>query len=150
MQRLYVDIGKRWKVGLCNNKTKIYQTIKGLIILFIKLQFSIRCYQAFRPLHTSISKHLPQTQIIYLNLSLNPNNLVTCIIPNAFLSFSIWLMILDVYLQKSLHLIKSSLSLCTCQAWGPLVYSPKAFCHSHQYPNIVMGNEANVCTRKNS
>ena len=30
------------KVGLCKMKTKIYQTIKGLIILFIKLQSSIR------------------------------------------------------------------------------------------------------------
>ncbi len=28
------------KVGLWNIKTKIYQTIKSLIILFIKLQFS--------------------------------------------------------------------------------------------------------------
>ena len=27
----------RKKVGLCNKKTKIYQIIKGLIILFIKL-----------------------------------------------------------------------------------------------------------------
>ena len=27
------------KVGLYNKKTKIYQTIEGLIILFIKLQF---------------------------------------------------------------------------------------------------------------
>ena len=43
-------------------KTKIDQTIKGLIILFIKLQFSIRCNQAFRPLHISNSKYLPQPQ----------------------------------------------------------------------------------------
>ena len=28
------------KLDLCNKKTKIYQTIKGLIILFIKPQFS--------------------------------------------------------------------------------------------------------------
>ncbi len=62
---------------------KIHRTIKGLIILFIKVQFSIRCNQAFRPLRTSNSRHLPQTQIIYLNLSLNsqrPTGLVTCII----------------------------------------------------------------------
>ena len=37
MQRLYIEIGQ--KVGLYNIKTKIYQTIKGLIILFIKLLF---------------------------------------------------------------------------------------------------------------
>ncbi len=35
--------GHMQKVGLYNKKTKIYQTIKGLIILFIKLQFSIKC-----------------------------------------------------------------------------------------------------------
>ncbi len=60
--------------------TKIYRTIEGLIILFIKLQFSIRCNQAFRPLRTLTSN-------IYLNLNLNlslnsqrPTGLVTCII----------------------------------------------------------------------
>ncbi len=53
------------KVGLYNKKTKIYQIIKGLIILFIKLQFSIRCNQAFRPLYTSISKYLPQPQSLF-------------------------------------------------------------------------------------
>ncbi len=72
------------KVSLCNKKTKIYQTIKGLIILFIKFQFSIKCNQAFRPLHTSTSN-------IYLNLSLNPNGLVTYIIPDAFVSSSMHL-----------------------------------------------------------
>ena len=50
------------KVDLCNKKTKIYLTIKGLIILFIKFQFSIRCNQVFRLLHTSTSEHLPQSQ----------------------------------------------------------------------------------------
>ena len=38
MQRLYAEIGQN--VSLLNIKTKIYQTIKDLIILFIKLQFS--------------------------------------------------------------------------------------------------------------
>ncbi len=42
--------------------------MKDLIILFIKLQFSIRYNQAFRPLCTSILN-------IYLNLNLNPNGL---------------------------------------------------------------------------
>ncbi len=50
------------KVGLYIKKTKICQTIKGLIILFIKLQFSIRCNQAFRSLRTSTSKYLPQPE----------------------------------------------------------------------------------------
>ncbi len=35
MQRSRTKVGK--KVGLRNKKTKIYRTIKGLIILFIKL-----------------------------------------------------------------------------------------------------------------
>ncbi len=61
------------KVVLYNKKTKIYRTIKGLIILFIKLQFSIRCNQAFRSLRTS-------TFNIYLNIYFNLNGLVICII----------------------------------------------------------------------
>ena len=43
------------KVGLYNKKTKIYQTIKGLIILFIKPQFSNKVQSG------------PQI-IVYLNL----------------------------------------------------------------------------------
>ena len=43
------------KIGLYNKKTKIYQTIKRLIILLIKLQFFIRCNQTFKLLRTSIS-----------------------------------------------------------------------------------------------
>ncbi len=35
--------GHMQKVDLYIKKTKIYQTIKGLIIPFIKLQFSIKC-----------------------------------------------------------------------------------------------------------
>ncbi len=64
-------------------KTKIYQTIKGLIILFIKFQFSIRCNQPFRPIAYLNLQHQPQPHIIYLNLSLNSKRstgLVTCII----------------------------------------------------------------------
>ncbi len=45
-------------------KTKIYQIIDSLIILFIKLQFFHQLYQAFKPLHTSISN-------FDLNFSLN-------------------------------------------------------------------------------
>ena len=117
------------KIGLWNMKTKIYQTIKGLNILFIKPLFSIRCNQAFRPLHTSTSS-------IYLIFSLNPNSLVTYIIPDIFVSFPIWLMISDLHLQKSLHPIKSSLGLRTCQAWGPLVYWPGGFCHFCEYFDV--------------
>ncbi len=85
---------------MCNKKTKIYRTIKGLIILFIKLQFFIRCNQAFRPLRTSTSN-------IYFNLSLNPNGLVTCIIPNTFISSPIYIMCPDGYITEvSMHLIK--------------------------------------------
>ncbi len=91
MQRLRAEVDQ--KVGLCNKKTKIYQTIKGLIILFIKLQFSIRCNQAFRSLRIPTSKHLPQPQ----PQSLRPDSLVTCIIPDAFVSSPICLMIPDVH-----------------------------------------------------
>ncbi len=86
--------GCRSKIGLCNKKTKIYQTIKGLIILFIKLQFSIKCNQAFRSLHTLTSNIYLN---IYLNLSLNPNGLVTYIIPDAFVSSPIRLITPDVH-----------------------------------------------------
>ncbi len=79
------------KVGLYNKKTKIYWTIKGLIILFIKLQFSIRYNQAF-------GHYVPQTPNIYLNLSLNLNGFITCIISNAFVSSLIYLMIPNVHL----------------------------------------------------
>ncbi len=82
--------GYKWEVDLYNKKTKIYRTIKGLIILFIKLQFSISCNQDFRPLHTSTSN-------IYLKLRLNPNSFVTYIIPDAFISSSIRPMSSDVH-----------------------------------------------------
>ena len=72
-------------------KTKIYQTIKRLIILFIKLQFFTRCNELFRSLRTLTSN-------IYLNLSLNPNGLVTCIILDAFVSFPISLIIPNINL----------------------------------------------------
>ncbi len=111
------------KVGLCNKKTKIYQTIKGLIVLFIKLQFSIRCNQAFRPLRTSTSN-------IYLNLNLNLNGFIICIIPSAFVSSPIYFIIPDVHLQKSLYPIKSGPGLRTYQAWRPLVYPPRGLHHS--------------------
>ena len=114
MQKSHMDVGKRWKIGLCNKKTKIYQTIKGLIILFIKPQFFIRYNQAFRLLRISTSKYLPQSQIIYLNLSFNSYNFITCIIPNIFVSSLIYLMIPDMHLQRSLHLIKLSPGLRIC------------------------------------
>ncbi len=85
------------KVSLYNKKIKIYQTIKGLIFLFIKLQFSIRCNQAFRPLCTSTFNVYLN---IYLNLSLNPNGLITCIILDGFVSSSIRLMTSDVYIAE--------------------------------------------------
>ncbi len=56
------EIGQ--KIGQLNIKTKIYPTIEGLIILFIKLQLSNQMYQAFRPLCTSTSN-------LDLKLSLN-------------------------------------------------------------------------------
>ncbi len=95
MQRSHAEVGK--KIGLYNKKIKIYWTIKGLIILFIKLQFSIKCNQAFRLLCTSTSKHLPQylsqPQLQYQR----PDGLVTCIIPDAFVLSPIRLMIPDVH-----------------------------------------------------
>ncbi len=119
----------RSKVGLCNNKTEIFRTIKSQIVLFIKLQFSIKCNQTLRLLHISNSN-------IYLKLSVNPNGFVTCIISNAFVSSPICLMILDIYLLRSLHLIKSGPGLYTCQAFGPLVYPLEGFCSSRHWPDI--------------
>ncbi len=60
VQKSRMDIGQR--LVCVRRKTKIYQTIKGLIILFIKLQFSIRCNQAFKLLRTTTFKYLPQPQ----------------------------------------------------------------------------------------
>ncbi len=56
-------------------------------------------------------------------------------------------MIPDVHLQRSLHQIKSGLSLRTRQAWGPLVYY-QDLCHSRRsdFPE----DEADVCTREKS
>ncbi len=141
--------GHIWKIGLCNKKTKIYWTIKGLIILFIKLQFSIRCNQAFKPLRTSTCNIYLN---IYLYLSLNPNGLqpyhlhyfrCICII-------SIHLMILNVHtIEVFIHLIKLSPGLRTCQAWRPLVYPFKGFCHSRYYPDVPK-DEADIRTREKS
>ncbi len=78
-------------------KTKIYQTIKGLIILFTKLQFSNQMQQAFRPLYNSTSN-------LDLNFSLNLNDFVTRIIPNAFVSSPIRLMIPDIHQERSLYI----------------------------------------------
>ncbi len=76
-------------------KTKIYKTIKGLIILFIKLQFYNQVQQAFRPLRISTSN-------IKLNLSFNLNGFITYIISNTFVSFLICLMIPNIYQQRPL------------------------------------------------
>ena len=123
-------------------KTKIYQTIKGLIILFIKLQFSIRYNQAFKPLRTLTSN-------IYLNLSLNSNGFVSCIIPNVFILSLIHFMILDVYLQRFLC-IQSKLGpdLRICQAWRPVVYPLRGFCYPHQYLDVIIDNKTDVRTRE--
>ncbi len=119
-----------------NKKTRIYQTIKSLIILFIKLQFSIKCNQAFKLLHISMTN-------IFLNLNLNPNGLITYIIPNIFVSswyiciIPICLMIPDIYLAEvSMHSIKSGLGLRIHQAWKSLVYLPKGLYHSSQCSDI--------------
>ena len=98
MQKSHLNTNR--KVSLLKKKTKIYWTIKGLIILFIKLQFfifSTRYNQAFKPLHTSTSN-------IYLNLNLNPNSLVISIIPNIFVSSPLCIIIPDVHLQKFLYI----------------------------------------------
>ena len=55
-------------------KTKICQTIKGLITLFIKLQFSNQVQQAFKPLRISSSN-------LDLNLSFNVNGLINASFP---------------------------------------------------------------------
>ncbi len=100
--------GHMQKVGLYNKKTKIYQTIKGLIILFIKLQFSIRCNQTFKLLRTLTSKHLPQLQ----PQSQQPDSLVTYIIPNTFILSPICLMTPDVHTAEvSIYPIKSDSGL---------------------------------------
>ena len=107
-------------------KTKIYQTIKGLIILFIKLQFSIRCNQVFRSLHTS-------TFNIYLNFSLNLNGLVTCIISNAFVSSPIRLMIPDVHLQRFLCIQSNQVQVY-------ILIRPEGHWFTHQEAFVILVN----------
>ena len=93
-------------------------------------------------MHTSISN-------IYLNLSLNFNDLITYNMSNTFVSFPICLMIPDIHLQRFLCIQwKSGLGLCTCQAWRPLVYLSGGLCFSHQCPDIVIEDEADVRTRE--
>ena len=144
VQRSHMDVSKNWKVGLYNKKIKIYQTIKGLIILFIKLQFFIRCNQAFKPLRTLTSN-------IYLNLSFISNSFITYIISDIFVSSPIHFMIPDMHLQRSLY-IQSKLGsgLRCCQTWEPLVYLPEDLHYSRQCPDVVIENEANICTKKKS
>ncbi len=86
------------KVGWWNIKTKIYQIIKSLIILFIKLQFSNQVQQVFKSLCISISD-------LDFNLSLNPNGLVnvSSLIHLYYLRYTFF-MILDLaYISKGLY-----------------------------------------------
>ncbi len=80
MQRSYVK--SKSKVSQLKIKKKIYQTIEDLIILFIKLQFFNQVYQAFKPLHISISNlnlnlSLELTALSLVSSLIYCNNLVT-------------------------------------------------------------------------
>ncbi len=133
------------KVGLCNKKTKIYRTIKDLIILFIKLQFSIRYNQAFRPLRTSTSN-------IDLNLSLNPNGLISLSLASSWCIYIIPIRLITPDLhttEVSMHPIMSSSGLRAYQAWSPLVYPPGGFCYSRHYFDVPE-DKADVRTREKS
>ncbi len=56
-------------------------------------------------------------------------------------------MIPDMYLQRSLHLIKSGPGPRTCQAWGPLVYyQGLRYSRCSDFPK----DEADVRTREKS
>ncbi len=113
------------------------------MILFIKLEFSIRCNSAFRLLCTSNSN-------IYFNLNLNPNRLVTCIILNAFVSSLIRLMIPDIYQQRSL-----CIQLGQVQAY--VFVRPEGHWSTHQEAFVILVNaltfiedKADICTKKKS
>ncbi len=69
--------------------------------------------------------------ITYLKLQIStstsvsiPNGLLASLLASSWYicTILIHLMIPDVHLQRSLHLIKSGPGLRTCKAWGPLVY----------------------------
>ncbi len=132
-----------WKIGQWNIKTKIYWTIKGLIILFIKLQFSNQMQQAYRLLHTLTSN-------LNLKLSLNPNGFVICIIFNAFILSPIYLIHNfrpSLHKQRSLY-IQSSL----VQAY--ILVKPGGHWSIHQKTFVilvnVLTNKADICTREKS
>ena len=80
-------------------KTKIYQTIKGLNVLFIKLEFPNQMQQAFKPLHALNSN-------LNLYFSLNSNSFINAS-SSIFLYYLQYtsFMILDlVYTSRSLYL----------------------------------------------
>ncbi len=68
----------RWKIGQLEVKTKIYQTIESLIILFIKSQFSNQVKYTFRLLYISIFN---------LNLNLNLDFMVSSFVSSPIYLF---------------------------------------------------------------
>ena len=108
-------------------KTKIYQTIKSLIILFIKLQFSNQLQQGFRLLHTLTSN-------LDLNLSLKPNGVVTCIIPNTFILSPICLVHNS---RPSLHQQKF-LYIQSSQVQAYILVRPESHWFTHQEAFVIL------------
>ncbi len=116
-----MEVGR--KISLCKKKNQNLSNYQGP-------NHSI--YQA-----SVLYQVQPSLQAIaYLNLQISTStsaSISTAYWPrhlhhlDTFVSSSIRLMILDMHLQKSLHLIKSSPGLRTRQAWGLQVYCQEAF-----------------------
>ncbi len=58
-------------------------------------------------------------------------------------------MIPDVYLQRSVHLMKSGPGLRTCKVWGPLVYYREAFVILVSYSDFSK-DKADICIKEKS
>ncbi len=139
--------GCRWTVGLYNKKTNIYQTIKGLIILFIKLQFSIRCNQAFGhcipQLPTSTSTSISNSASIPM-----ASSLASFLMHSYHSQYTAWL---QTYIQQRSLCIQSS------QVHPYVLIRPGGYWSIHQEAFIILVNaltfikdKTNVRTREKS
>ncbi len=113
-------------------RLKYIKLPKASSFYLLSFSFLIKCNQAFKLLCISTSD-------IYLNFSLNPNSLVTCIIPDAFISsryiriILIRLIIPDVHQQRFLC-IQSD------QVQAYVLVRPGSHWSTHQEAFVILVN----------
>ena len=123
-------------------KNKLYQTITGSIILFIKLQLLDQIQQVFRPLYILTSN-------LNLNLSFNPNGLIIYIIPNIFVSSSIRL----IFNSRSCLQQQKSLCIQSSQAQAHIFIMSGGYWIIYQKVFVILANtltdKADIHIREN-